>query len=72
MSLWDSRVVHQVSGDLSELFEAALSSSTLGAVHGLAIALARGHPERSESRNDDFLSEHGSIGERFRITAVVS
>jgi hypothetical protein len=33
----------------------------LDGVHGLAIALTRGRPERSESRDDDFLGEN--IGE---------
>jgi hypothetical protein len=32
------------------------------AVHGLAMALARGRPERSESRDDDFLRENVGIG----------
>jgi hypothetical protein len=35
----------------------------LDAVHGRAVGLARGRPERSESRDDDLLSENVGIGE---------
>jgi hypothetical protein len=41
------------------------SSTPLGAVHGLAIALTRVRPERSESRDDDLLGKNVGINTIF-------
>jgi len=54
----------QVASDFAELFEGGfevLDPSTRST--GGPSVLARGRPERSESRDDDFLGENVGIGE---------
>jgi hypothetical protein len=53
---------NQVHCDFAELFEGGFEVfDPLDAVH--AIALARGRPERSETRDDEFLDENVGIGQ---------
>jgi len=55
-------------GDFAELFSGGFEVfDSSDAAHDMAVDLAPGRPERSKSRDDDFLGENVGIGKIVRI-----